>query len=790
MSDSRSKDIIRAASAGKPDSRTTKTVSGRISGQLGFESMEYEPGTEGLSMLEGTLSKVVFSNPESGWLVGVLTRSTNGMNDDIKIVGFMGGIREGAILKVWGKNQDNKKHGPQFSVERFVEVSPNTKKGILKYLSSGLVEGIGRGMAQRIVDRFGEETVEIIENQPQRLTEVEGIGLKRSRLIKKAFSEKKALRSTIVFLQGHGLNMGQAQKVFKKYGSDAINQVSANPYRLVTDIQGIGFLTADRMAINMGISPDAPQRIEAGLLYTLTEAGDKGHCFLPEDVLVKESVLKLQVEEDMVKLGIEKILEKGWAVDEMIQPNAEAAENYQEQESNGKKRIIYPVFLHTAETETSRLVKRLLSNRARPLHQNLEKEMPVLQKNLGIEFSPAQCKALETSLEEKIVVITGGPGTGKTTLVKGLLHLFMKRNLDVAMAAPTGRAARRMKELTQHEAKTIHRLLEYTPHVNRFERNVHNPVDADVVIVDETSMVDIELFHNLLKGISADTRLILVGDADQLPSVGPGLVLNDIIGSGVVPTVRLTDIFRQARKSRIVMTAHRVNKGQPLDDGSSQTSSNLFIIEKTDPEEIIKLICKMAVERIPERFGMDPAEDIQILCPMKNGLLGTQNLNNMLRDLHNPCHPCHPVDTTDNGLRPGDKVMQIRNNYDKDVFNGDIGRVMEIDPKNKRFMVEFDGRWLNYENSETSQLTLAYACTIHKSQGSEYPAVIAVFHNQHYIMLQRNLLYTAITRARKLCVLIGQKEALSRAVQNASTRKRYTRLANRLKKPANSRSIS
>ena len=778
---------------GKAGSR----MGGRSEGdmrQSGFENFVGGAKGENLSMREGVLSKIVFSNPETGWTVGLLDESRVGssavsrdVNTDelTKIVGVMPGLRVGEHIKVWGRRQKNKKHGPQFSVERFVEVSPSTRKGILKYLSSGFVEGIGNGLAERIVNRFGEDTLDIIEKKPERLTEVEGIGLKRSLQIRKTFGDKKALRDALVFLQGHGLNMGQAQRVFQKYGSNAINEVSRNPYQLVVDIQGVGFLTADRIAGDIGIAEDAPQRIQAGLIHTLTAAGDNGHCYLPEEFLIKDAKKKLQVEEEIIRQGVNEILKKGWAVEE--------PQHHHQNHLQHEQRNIFPIFLHSAEVKISRHFKRLLTSSAKPLALKPDSELPALERELKIRLSKTQRSALVTATKEKIVVITGGPGTGKTTIVQGILRLYEKRNQDVVLAAPTGRAARRMKELTDHDAKTIHRLLQYTPRIHRFERNRDNPIEADVVIIDEVSMVDLELTYHLMEALDNDTRLILVGDVDQLPSVGPGAVLMDIIQSGTVPVVRLVDIFRQARKSMIVVAAHQVNKGEMIEPtlssggGKPDSPGNLFRILKDDPGEIVDLICKMTAERIPDRFGMDPVHDIQILCPMKTGILGTRHLNEVLRDLLNPGgvgggFDSKAVDSSggEQRFRPGDKIMQIRNNYDKEVFNGDIGRVLEVNPKEKKMVVDFDDRVLIYSDAEKQQLVLAYACTIHKSQGSEYPAVIVPLHNQHFIMLQRNLLYTAITRAKGLCVLIGQEGAIRRAIRNATTKRRYTRLAHRL----------
>lgn len=785
--------------------------------QLGLENVPRRPLKKDLKCLEGTVARVVYYNDESGFTVLVF-EGAHGEADGPKVVGVLPGLQEGATVKVWGRWETKSKHGPQFTAERFVEVSPQTRQGILRYLSSGMVEGIGKGMAGRIVDEFGEETLEIIENQPDRLTEIPGIGRKRSQKIKETFGQKKALSRTLVFLRGHGLNASQSQRVYKKYGVDTVNEVTRNPYNLIRDISGVGFLTADRIAQSVGIALDAPQRVEAGLIHTLYEASDSGHCYLPKDELLKGAEKKLGVEEGHLHRGLAAILERGWAVGESanegggpergggLSRGQGAAPKPNEHVANVE--IVYPVRLYRAESGVAKGLTRLLSRRSLPLPFDEEKNLPALEKELCLQLSATQRKALALAMREKVVVITGGPGTGKTTLVRGLLRLFEKRNLDVALAAPTGRAARRMKELTGQDAKTIHRLLEYTPHLHRFSRDEDNPLDTEVIIVDEVSMVDISLAHDLLKAMDDATRLILVGDVDQLPSVGPGSVLTDIIRSEAVPTVRLVDIFRQAQESQIVMAAHQVNSGQMIEvgprssaprtpragagstesggpgeatDAKDRGKGRLFVIQKSDAAAVVDLICKMTAERIPQRFRLDPLEDVQILCPMKNGVLGTGNLNNRLRRLLNPsAAEAHDDHTKRPALRPGDKVMQIVNNYDKEVFNGDIGRVISQDPRAGKLLVQFEDRQALYERSEQSQLQLSYACTIHKSQGSEYPAVIVPLHTKHFIMLQRNLLYTAITRAKELCVLIGEQRAIWTAIRNASIRRRYTRLHRRL----------
>jgi exodeoxyribonuclease V alpha subunit len=759
----------------KPDPPKTA----RPSEQLGFETATKSTSVKDSETLQGSVTRVTFTNPENGWTVLRLeTREAVGPMERV-VVGRLPGVREGESLKLWGRWIDNPKYGRQFEAARFVTISPKTEHGILKYLASGLVPGIGPSLAQRLVEAFGAETLEVIERQPRRLTEVEGIGPKRSRTIQETFKEEKALREAMVFLQGHGLNIGQAHRVFKRYGEATVGLVKENPYRLVWEVSGVGFLTADRMAIELGVGEHAPQRVQAALVHELDSATEEGHCFLPEEELVARSVEKLGVDEGTVGAALQTILKMG-----LVKAETEVgATGY------GDNPLIYPSELLADEKWAADNLHRLLTAGGTPLTVDLPKAYAWLKRRLGFELADGQKAALQTAVRSKVILITGGPGTGKTTLVRAILEVLQAKGFRVALCAPTGRASRRLKELTGQDAKTIHRLLEYMPRAARFQRDRNRPLEEDAVIVDELSMVDVSLAASLFQAVGGGCRLILVGDADQLPSVGPGSVLSDIVASGAVPVVRLTEVFRQASESQIVVAAHRVNRGRGLDldagAGDGAGRGELFFVERDDPERVADLIGQLVSERIPNRYGMDPLSDVQVLCPMKRGVLGTEQLNARLRELLNPAGRTgsSPVQR----FRPGDKVMQIRNNYDKEVFNGDIGLVSAYRADEHKLVVLFDQRPVPYERGEHDELMLAYACTVHKSQGSEYPAVVVPMHTQHYVMLQRNLLYTAITRARRLCVLAGTRKALKIAIANDRLQKRFTRLGWRMRRAGGGR---
>ncbi len=720
---------------------------------------------QGAESLSGTVARIIYENRMNDWKV-VAVEDASGR--ELVATGRLPGVREGESVTLWGRWTTTKKYGRRFEVDGFAVVSPATERGILKLLSSGFIEGIGKGLAKRLVDEFGSQTLEIIRNDPDRLRSIEGIGPKRSRRIKEALEKHEGLREALVFLQGHGLGIAQSQKVYKIFGARTIAAVQTDPYRLVTDVRGIGFLTADRIAQSMGIAPDAPTRIQAGLVHELQTAADDGHCFLPEPELLSRAAERLSLDEPLVVDQVEALISRHLVV---AQSSAELGKPE-------APRVIYPVGLFHAETGVAADAARLIRSEGSSM-PDAASALRRVEHKLGLTLGESQVEAVTKALAHKVVLITGGPGTGKTTLVRTLTMLFEQADLSVELAAPTGRAARRLAEVTGRPARTIHRLLEYAPQARGFLRNRQRPLDLDVLVLDEVSMVDIVLAFHVLSALPDRARLILVGDSDQLPSVGPGSVLADFIASGRVPTSRLTQVFRQAAMSKIVTAAHQVNQGRMIDltEGKGTSEGEFFHLDTDDPAKITDLILRMVTERIPRRYGMDPVRDVQVLSPMKRGPLGIDALNDRLRDVLNPANGAEPSDAP---FRPGDKVMQIRNDYDKDVFNGDIGIVTSVHADSLETVVDFDGRKVPFEASDLNELVLAYACTVHKSQGSEYPAVIMPLVTGHYMMLQRNLLYTAITRARKLFVLLGPSRALRIAVSNDRIRHRYTGLAPRI----------
>jgi exodeoxyribonuclease V alpha subunit len=719
--------------------------------------------------VEGVLERIVFSNEENAWTVARLTVA--GQRDLVTAVGNLLGVQPGENLRLTGAWIQDPKYGRQFKVASYATVTPATVGGIEKYLGSGLIRGIGKVMAARLVASFGLETLDVIENRPDRLVEVEGIGPKRSRDILRAWEEQREIKEVMIFLQSHGVSTHYAIKIYKAYGARATELVRENPYRLATDIYGIGFKSADKIAAALGIPPTAPQRIEAGSLYLLGQGGDRGHVYLPRKTLLEEA---------------EKLLEAPAAlVDQALAALAETEQIVLEPLAAGTAPEDQAVFLrslHTAEAGVAARLRALLVQPPLPLEIDVDRALDWFEKSETIELARQQRQAVRAGLTRKVLVITGGPGTGKTTLVRGLVKILEKKRQKVLLAAPTGRAAKRLAEATGSEATTLHRLLELDPKTRQFVRNREHPLSCDLLIVDEASMLDTVLANHVLRAVPDHGRLILVGDVDQLPSVGPGRVLADLIRSDAIEVVRLTEIFRQAERSLIVVNAHRVNQGMMPILESVDSDGDFFFIERPDQEELVETVAQLVSRRIPAKFGLDPVEQIQVLTPMNRGPLGTENLNAVLRDLLNP----KGVEVTRGGqtLRLGDKVMQVRNNYDLEVFNGDIGRIVAIDEVDQLVTVALDGRRVVYDHGSLDELVLAYACSIHKSQGSEYPCVVIPLHSTHYVMLQRNLLYTALTRAKRLAVLVGEERALRIAVGNRRVRARFTRLAERLAGPA------
>jgi len=719
-----------------------------------------------MSVIHGLLERISFHNEENDFVVAKLREKDK--RELTTIVGNLSGINPGESLKLTGQWVHNKKFGEQFQVESFEVTIPATLFGIQKYLASGLINGIGPIMSERIVEKFGLDTLEVIEKKPERLSEVEGIGPKRISMIRKAWEEQKEIREIMIFLQGHGVSASYSAKIYKQYGNQSIEIVRENPYRLAHDIYGTGFITADKIAQNLGIDRNSLIRAKAGLLYVLNQLTEEGHVYYPETQLIHKAKEILNVDEEIIMLAVKELSKEKEIFLEDLDPE-------------GHHRAAFLAPFYVAETGVAqRLInlKESLSN-IRPIHP--EKAIEWVQQKLNIELAKRQEEAILLAATSKVLIITGGPGTGKTTIITAILRIFQQLRLRILLAAPTGRAAKRMNEATGWEAKTIHRLLEYSPYKGGFKKDQDDPLEADVVIIDETSMVDTLLMYHLLKAIPSHAHLILVGDVDQLPSVGPGNVLKDIIRSGRFTVVTLTEIFRQAQESTIVVNAHKVNQGQfPVSKEIDHPGKTDFqFIQEEDPEKILQNILDLCSERIPRHFRFHPLREIQVLTPMHKGTIGVTNLNVELQKRLNPGPP--GITRGAWNFRSGDKVMQIVNNYDKDVFNGDIGLISKIDPEQREAVIEFDGRLVPYDYSDLDEVVLAYAVSVHKSQGSEYPAVILPVVTQHYMLLQRNLIYTGITRAKKLVILIGTKKALSIAVRNNKPQRRYTLLSERLR---------
>lgn len=723
-----------------------------------------------MEYIYGYVERITYHNEETSFTVAKLQEK--GKKKLTTIVGNLAGINPGELLKLKGKWVHSDKFGEQFQVEGYETLIPATVKGIEKYLGSGLIKGIGPVMARRIVSVFGLKTLEVIENSPEELSRVEGIGAKRIAMIKKAWQEQREIKEIMLFLQSHGISAGYSAKIFKQYGSSSIEVITSNPYRLAADIHGIGFLTADRIAQNIGIDPNSSMRAEEGIVYVLNELAGEGHVYYPYEPLVARTAEMLKVDREIVKRALARLYEdKRIVIEDLNRPEEDFKPN--------NKAVYLPPF-HVAETGVAK--KLLLLNAGCPAIRTFEPEKAIswVEEKLKIRLAERQKEAVISTAQNKVLIITGGPGTGKTTIIKAIIKMFEALRLKILLAAPTGRAAKRMQEATGYESKTIHRLLEYSPQRGGFQRDQDNPLDADVIIVDESSMIDIILMYHLVKAIPAHATLILVGDVNQLPSVGPGSVLRDIIDSGKFKVVTLNEIFRQARKSKIVLNAHLINRGEfpDLRRPPRNEISDFYFIEENDPQKILNKILMLCKEHIPRRFGHDPVRDIQVLTPMHRGELGVGNLNVRLQELLNPNES--KIIRGYKSFKINDKVMQVTNNYQKEVFNGDIGTIVDIDQEEQEVRVDFDGRTVTYDFSELDELVTAYAISIHKSQGSEYPSVVIPVTMQHYVLLQRNLIYTGITRGKELVVLVGSKKALAIALKNDKPMNRYTRLRERL----------
>lgn len=708
--------------------------------------------------LRCVVERITYQNADNGYTV--LKCAVKNAQDLVTVVGIMPDTHVGSVLALEGVWKVDAKYGRQFSVEKFEETLPATVYGIEKYLGSGLIKGVGPKFARRIVEKFGKDTLDVIEENPDALIEVEGIGRVRVERIRKSWEEQKEIKNIMLFLQGHEVSTSHATKIFKTYGSDSISVVQENPYRLADDIWGIGFKTADTIAEKMGIEKDRFIRLRSGILYTLNKLSENGHCYAVREQLIKAAVQLLEVEEAELEITLDEMLRTEDVIRE-------------------EEAIYLPPFFFSETGCAKRLLKLLAAERR--VQMDVDTVMETVMGRAGqgqhITYDEVQLEAIRAAVSSKIMVLTGGPGTGKTTTTMGIIAAYRAAGCRIILAAPTGRAAKRMSEATGMEAKTIHRLLEYKP-PEGYQRKEENPLEGDVLILDECSMIDIMLMYNLLKAMPEQMTLIMVGDTDQLPSVGAGNVLKDIISSGRIPVVRLSRIFRQAQGSRIIMNAHRINKGEQIDMRGGRDSDFFFAAKETN-EEVVELLVKYCTENLPRYYHVDALQDIQVLTPMQRGVCGAANLNQVLQEAMNPGSIFLRRGGTQYRLH--DKVMQIRNDYDKEVFNGDIGVINHVDMEERELTVNFDGREVVYDVSELEELTLAYAITIHKSQGSEYPIVVMPFTMSHYVMLQRNLLYTGVTRAKKILVLIGEKKAVWYAVKNETTADRNTKLAERLR---------
>jgi exodeoxyribonuclease V alpha subunit len=707
-------------------------------------------------VLGGLVDRVTFHNPENGFCV--LRVKARGQRDLITVVGHAAMISAGEFVQASGAWMNDRTHGVQFKASFLKAAAPTTVEGIEKYLGSGMIRGIGPVYAKKLVRAFGESVFDIIEQEPHRLREVTGIGPKRAERIIAGWADQKVIREIMLFLHSNGVSTSRAVRIYKTYGVDAVRLISENPYRLARDIRGIGFRTADQIAAKLGIEKTAMIRVRAGVSFALAESMDDGHCGLPEDELVPLTQKLLEVSADLITTALALEIQEGTVIADNLDG----------------RRCVFLAGLYRAEREIAERLRALAVGDPPWLQIDADKAIPWVESRTKMALAESQKEAIRVALGTKVLVITGGPGVGKTTLVNSLLKMLLAKATAIALCAPTGRAAKRLSESTGREAKTIHRLLETDPRTGSFRPNEESPLDCDLLVVDETSMVDVPLMRALLRALPDRAALLLVGDVDQLPSVGPGQMLADVIASGAVPVVRLTKVFRQAAESRIIVNAHRINQGlmpelTPIEGG------DFYIVDAADAEDGVQKLLAIVQQRIPKRFGFDPIRDIQVLCPMNRGGLGARSVNIELQNALNPPGEIR-VERFGWTFCPGDKVMQVENDYDSYVYNGDLGIVSCIDMEEGELDVDFDGRDITYGFGDLDELVLAYATTIHKSQGSEYPAVVIPLSTQHYPMLERNLVYTGVTRGKRLVVLIGQRKALAIAIKGGRAKRRWSKL--------------
>lgn len=719
------------------------------------------PEHQKLEHLAGIVERITFHNDENGFCV--LRVKIANRRELVTVIGNAAAVTPGEYIDCDGHWDNNRHHGLQFVARYLRTVPPSTRAGIERYLGSGMVRGIGPHFAKKLVNAFGEQVFDIIEQHPKRLEELPGIGPKRRESVQRAWNEQKIIRDIMVFLQSHGVGTGRAVRIYKTYGNDAIDRVRANPYRLALDIHGIGFKTADTIAARLGIAADSLIRAQAGVRHILQEQAKIGHCAMARSAAIEEANKLLNISALIIEHAIDA---------EIIEANLVA-------EDIATIPSLFLIPLYRAELGVAGHLMRLMAASIPWERVDTIKALPWVERKTGLILSDSQREAVTTAVNNKVTVITGGPGVGKTTVVNSILMILRAKKVDVLLCAPTGRAAKRLAESTGIDAKTLHRTLEFDPQQGKFKRNAEYPLEADLVVLDETSMVDVVLMNQLLRALPARTALLLVGDVDQLPSVGPGAVLGDIIAAKVVPVVRLTEIFRQAVSSRIIVNAHRINEGLMPERAESGEKSDFYLIYTKTPEEIRERLLEAITQRIPKRFGFDLIRDVQVLTPMNRGALGTRSLNAELQKLLNPTASPR-IERFGSTYAPGDKVVQTVNNYDKLVFNGDIGTIHKIDTEENLLWINYEGRLVEYELAELDEVMLAYATTIHKSQGSEYNAVVIPLATQHYTMLERNLIYTAVTRGRQLVILIAQPQALAMCVKNFNINQRQTNLQARL----------
>lgn len=708
-------------------------------------------------VLAGLVERVTFHSTESGFCV--LRVKARGHRDLVTTVGHAAMISAGEWITASGTWINDRNHGLQFKAHFLKTHAPSTLDGIEKYLGSGMIRGIGPVYAKRLVKMFGNDVFDIIEESPERLRDVEGIGPKRADKITAGWADQKVIREIMVFLHEHGVGTARAVRIFKTYGTDAVQVMSENPYRLAKDIRGIGFRTADLIAEKLGIEKTAMIRVRAGISFALTEAMGDGHCGLPRGELIGLAGKLLEVPPPLIESAVQE----------------ELAEETVTADCVDETDCIFLTGLYLAERGIAEQLKRISAGALPWPDIDADKALPWIEQKTGLTLATSQAEAIRIALRSKTMVVTGGPGVGKTTIVNSILRILAAKSVNLLLCAPTGRAAKRMTEATGMEAKTIHRLLEFDPKNFGFKRNDENPLECDLLVVDESSMVDVSLMQSLMKAVPSHAALLIVGDIDQLPSVGPGQVLADIIESGAVPVVRLTEVFRQAAQSKIITTAHAINAGRLPDLAPPDGDTDFYFVPAADPEQAVPRIVELVSKRIPRKFGFDPIKDVQVLCPMNRGGVGARSLNIELQAALNPAGK-RKVERFGWTFAPGDKVMQIENDYDKDVYNGDIGMIEDVDLDEGEVAVNFDERTVTFVFGELDTLVPAYAATVHKSQGSEYPAVVIPVMTQHYAMLQRNLIYTGVTRGKKLVVLVGQKKALAIAVKNVSGRRRWSKL--------------